>query len=243
MNNNINVRPIHYACVSGGKDSLYMFYYILNNLEKYPLDMVVHFELEIDYPFIKNVINNIKEICKKLNIKFISIRPRKSFNELYDKYGYPTRVARWCNGHYKMDCARQINEIIKSMGCRPLAYIGFCANEEKRFKYTLGDWLNNDCCYPLAEDNILEDKILEWAKQQPIFNNYYNFFNRCGCMGCPCSTYKEFAYLFQYYPKEYKAIMDKIIETEKRFNFQYFKKPISEMKKKFETKSLTISLF
>ena len=30
---------------------------ILHNLDKYPLTGVAHFELEIDYPFIKNVID------------------------------------------------------------------------------------------------------------------------------------------------------------------------------------------
>lgn len=52
----IALRPIHYACVSGGKDSLYMLYTILQNLDKYPLDCVVHYELEIDWEWTKNVI-------------------------------------------------------------------------------------------------------------------------------------------------------------------------------------------
>ena len=38
---------------------------ILHNLDKYPLDGVVHFELEIDYPFIKNVIVELEEKIKK----------------------------------------------------------------------------------------------------------------------------------------------------------------------------------
>ena len=46
--NDIALRPIHYASVSGGKDSLYMLFIILKNPEKYPLDMVIHFELETE---------------------------------------------------------------------------------------------------------------------------------------------------------------------------------------------------
>ena len=57
MKNEIVLKPSHWASVSGGKDSLYMLLYILLNLDKYPLDGVVHFELEIDFPFIKNVID------------------------------------------------------------------------------------------------------------------------------------------------------------------------------------------
>ena len=60
------------------------------------------------------------------------------------------------------------------MGCRPIWYIGLCADETKRFKVEL-----NDVCagvrYPLAEAGIIESDILEWAKHQSIFNNYYVF--------------------------------------------------------------------
>lgn len=50
--NTLVLRPSYWASVSGGKDSLYMLKYILTNIDKYPLDGVIHFELEIDYPFI-----------------------------------------------------------------------------------------------------------------------------------------------------------------------------------------------
>ena len=59
--NDIQLRPSYWACVSGGKDSLLMLKIILNNLDIYPLDGVVHFELEIDYPFIKNVIDYMEK--------------------------------------------------------------------------------------------------------------------------------------------------------------------------------------
>ena len=51
--NTLVLRPSYWASVSGGKDSLYMLKYILTNIDKYPLDGVIHFELEIDYPFMK----------------------------------------------------------------------------------------------------------------------------------------------------------------------------------------------
>lgn len=42
MGNEIALRPSFWASVSGGKDSLYMLNYILHNLDRYPLDGVVH---------------------------------------------------------------------------------------------------------------------------------------------------------------------------------------------------------
>lgn len=86
----LELRPSYWASVSGGKDSFYMLNLILHNLDKYPLDGVIHFELEIDYPFIKNVIDLMEEECTKYGIKFVRIKPRKTWLELYEKIGYPT---------------------------------------------------------------------------------------------------------------------------------------------------------
>lgn len=55
-----------------------MLNYILHNLDRYPLDGVVHFELEIDYPFIHNVIDYMETECKRAGIQFVRIKPRKS---------------------------------------------------------------------------------------------------------------------------------------------------------------------
>lgn len=79
----IALRPSYWASVSGGKDSLYMLNLILHNLDKYPLDGVVHFELEIDYPFIHNVIDYMEAECRKYNIPFMRFKPRKTWEEWY----------------------------------------------------------------------------------------------------------------------------------------------------------------
>lgn len=77
--NEIALRPAYWASVSGGKDSLYMLNYIMQNLDRYPLDGVVHFELEIDYPFINNVVDWMESACKKCGIRFERIKPRKTW--------------------------------------------------------------------------------------------------------------------------------------------------------------------
>ena len=71
---------------------------ILHNPDKYPLEGVVHFELDIDYPFIHNIIDYVESECKRLGIRFVRIKPRKSWEELYYSvygksktiYGFPT---------------------------------------------------------------------------------------------------------------------------------------------------------
>lgn len=211
----LSLRPIHYASLSGGKDSLYMLGVILANQNKYPLDLVVNFELEIEWDVSKRVVNSIEERCKSLGIPFMKIKPRKTWQELYEKYGFPNGVSRWCNKSYKLDCKTQLNQWIKSQNCRPLAYIGLCADEKKRFKYDIGDWKDQDVCYPLAEEGINESEVLKWARQQPIFEGYYDSLDRMGCKACPLASNIEWAYLLQKESKAYETAIRQIEETER----------------------------
>lgn len=101
-NTNISLRPIHYASVSGGKDSLYMLGLILKNQDKYPLDIVVNFDLEIDWQAAKDVVDEMEKRCNQAGIPFIRIKPRKTWKELYDKWGFPNGVARLGTHLYKI---------------------------------------------------------------------------------------------------------------------------------------------
>lgn len=212
MNTKLALRPSYWASVSGGKDSLYMLNYIVHNLDRYPLDGVVHFELEIDYPFIHDVIDYMEAECKRFGIPFVRIKPRKSWEELYDKYGFPTRLSRWCNSAYKLDCKKQLSEWLNSIGYYVVNYIGYCADEEKRFSKRASQQCTER--YPLVENGITEDFIWEWAKAQHVFNNYYKANRRCGCMYCPMSSRMEFAYLYKYYPDNFKYMIEKMRDTE-----------------------------
>ena len=215
----IALRPSYWASVSGGKDSLYMLYKILENPQKYPLDGVVHFELEIDYPFVKDVIDRMEDMCSHLNIPFLRIKPRKSWYELYEKKGFPSRKVRWCNGLYKLDCKKQLNKIMADNGKYVVWYIGYCVDEVKRYKQ------RNDRCerYPLVEENIVEDDIGQWAKHNPIFNNYYKFNKRLGCMFCIMSSMREQAYLCLYYPEKYEELMTLVKHTENQVSKKNWK--------------------
>lgn len=200
---------------------MFMLNLILHNLDRYPLDGVVHFELEIDYPFIKDVIDYIESECKRFGIRFVRIKPRKTWNEWYHTinsetgniYGFPTRTVRWCNDKYKLSAKKQLQDFMKSLGFYTVFYIGYCADEEKRFLKRMTPTMCE--IYPLAENGINEDEIWEWAKEQPIFKNYYKTNKRCGCMYCPMASYINFAYLLKYYPDNFNFMIERMRETEK----------------------------
>lgn len=217
------LRPSYWASVSGGKDSLFMLNLILHNLDKYPLDGVMHFELEIDYPFIKNVIDYMQSECERFGIRFVRIKPTKTWDELYKKYGFPFRTFRWCNRTYKLSAKKQLEEFMKKQGFYIVSYIGYCADEEKRFSKRID--LQKVERYPLVEEGIEEETILAWAKTQPIFNHYYETQKRCGCMYCPMASYITYAYLYKYYPENFSFMIDKMreseIKREKEFGRQF----------------------
>lgn len=206
-----------WASVSGGKDSLFMLLYILKHPNRYPLNGVVHYELEIDFTFIKNVIDYMEQECKKLNLPFLRIKPRKTWEEYYNTvspvsgkiWGFPTRKSRWCNSQYKLDGKKQLVELQKELGKEVYFYIGICSDEVNRIKE------NQNNIYPLYENGIPESAILKWAKTQPIFNNYYITSKRCGCMYCPLASRMNMAYLYKYYPEHFSYMIEKIRETEK----------------------------
>lgn len=241
----IRLKPIHYASVSGGKDSLYMLGLILANPQKYPLDMVVNFELEIEWKVAKDVVDMMQAECEKHGIKFVRIKPRRSWQELYDRYGFPLSRARWCNNIYKLDCKKQLNEWIKSQNCRPLAYIGFCADEDKRFMYELGNWELQDECYPLAEEGIAETEVLKWAREQAIFDGYYDALDRMGCMACPIASMREWAYLLYKDEKAYETAIERIRATEIKVakagrKYEFKGMPVDEFDRRIRNKWLPI---
>lgn len=219
MTSNIALRPSYWASVSGGKDSLYMLKVILHNLDKYPLSGVVHFEMDIDYPFIKDVIDYMESECKRFGIPFLRFKPDHSWEEWYYHpakagetiFGFPMRMARWCNNHYKLSAKKKMDDYMRSLGYNVIYYIGYCADEEKRFSKRV-DIVGER--YPLVEEGINEDLILEWAKDQPIFNNYYKTNRRCGCMYCPMMSKISMAYLAKYYPDNFRYMIEKMKETE-----------------------------
>lgn len=216
----ISLRPSYWASVSGGKDSLFMLYLILKNPDKYKLDGVVHFELEIDYPFVKSVIDYMQKEVEKLGIPFLRLKPLHTWEELYYKKlpngnirGFPTRKARWCNSNYKLSARSSLLSIMKQKGFDVIFYIGYCADEVKRYAHRSFGFYKE--IYPLVSENVLEADIWTWAKKQPIFNDYYLYNKRLGCMYCPMASRMAIAYLSMYYPSNYCYMIEKMRETEK----------------------------
>ena len=207
------------ASVSGGKDSLYMLKVLFENRNQYPLHALLHCDLEIDYPVANNVIDYMEKEANKLGLPMIRVKPIFTFNEGIQKYGYPTRKARWCN-KWKLSGIENFRQSIKSTGKRLIQYIGYCYDEDKRFKInpnTQGDF---DLIYPLAQHKIKEEDVLNWARNINIFGDYYLYNKRMGCMFCPMQSRDNLAYLKYSQPDIYNQYMKSVNEYEEKMSLK-----------------------
>lgn len=114
---------------------------------------------------------------------------------------------------YKTTAKTVLQDFLKSQGYYLVCYIGYCVDEKKRYAKRVD--LRKVERYPLVEENITENEIWEWAKTQPIFNNYYKTNKRCGCMYCPMASKINMAYLLKYYPDNFNFMIERMRETEK----------------------------
>lgn len=68
----------------------------------------------------------------------------------------------------------------------------------------------------MVEQGINESTVLNWAKNQTIFDDFYKYNRRCGCMFCPLQSMMSTAYLLKYYPEKYCEMIRLAKETEKK---------------------------
>ena len=110
----------------------------------------------------------------------------------------------------RSDKAAQLESYMRSIGYEVHSYIGFCADETPRIEKRKSPREH----YPLYDAGINEGMILEWARNVPEFNNFYKSHRRCGCMYCPMLSMIDAAYMYKYYPDNFRYMLEKMRETE-----------------------------
>lgn len=188
-------KPFYSVNISGGKDSLFMFSeLILKN--KMPFHQVVTAELEIENPIETRVKKFVEDRCNEYGIPFIRVKPNYSYQHQYDYFGkLPNSNFMWCQKYYKQYALKDVDKAVYKRGFTNVHYIGFCADEERRF-YRIG--LNNGTViYPIADAGICEDYILDWARHCELFDGWYEKFDRLGCTMCPYGKADEIEWLLK----------------------------------------------
>ena len=200
------------ASISYGKDSLAMLEVIKEN--NLPLDRIITCDIwatptiRAEYPeeieFRKKADKIIKE---RYGIEVEHIRAEKSFEEqLYTKftrgkkvgkiYGYPNRVANWCNKALKV--IPLDNVTTKSN----IVYVGLAADEESRVKR-----LPHNKIAPLYEYKITEEQAMKICEKLDLLNPIYSLFGRGGnCWFCCNANLNWLRCNYHYYPKYWELM-------------------------------------
>ena len=135
------------------------------------------------------------------------VRPKKTFFQLINEKGFPTRVSRWCCSalkEYKV-CDRAIQGIRRSESRKraerykePEVCRVYSAKEKVKQYLPILEWTDQD-----VEEFIKERNI----KCHPLYyrGGQFDVTKRLGCMGCPLVSRKKRIQFFKDNPKWLKA--------------------------------------
>lgn len=201
---------ILYVLFSGGRDSLVALHLAwrirkaLNiHLEAVHVDTTVSTPGNIDY---------VKTVCDKLGINLVLVRPKESFFELVERWGFPTATRRWCCYHLKIEPLKRYFMTCIQKGCRGLIVDGIRADESprrrnfprfgihKHFKlpcyHPIFDWTKHDVIYYIEQHSLPDNPLYQILPRA----------TECWCTAL--KTPKQFMLLKKYWPELFKKFVE-----------------------------------
>ena len=199
--------------LSGGKDSTAMLLMMLE--KKIPVDHIVFFDTGWEFP---GMSEHLDKLEKYIGREIISLKPNKSFEELFDKYGFPSLKGRWCTT-YKRDTLSKFSNQYKPN----TQWIGFSSDESKRIKKTIG------YNYPLVDWKVTEEDALKYCYEKGFdWGGLYEKYNRVSCWNCPLQSLKDLKALWLYFPEYWKRLLEMQEQSKWQFRNDYTLEELDE---------------
>jgi len=199
--------------LSGGKDSTAMLLMMLE--KKIKVDYIIFFDTGWDFP---EMIKHIDKLEKYIDREIVRLKPRKRFEELFARWGFPSMKNRWCT-------REKVNAINKF--CRQykpyIQWIGFSFDEVKRIRRTIG------YCYPLVDWKITEEDALKYCLEKGFnWSGLYERIKRVSCWNCPLQTLKQLKVLWKYFPEYWKELLEMQKQSKWQFRIDYTLEQLDE---------------
>jgi len=216
-----------FALFSGGKDSLVVLHLCKQHYDDLKC---IHIDTTCSLP---SVLEYVKQICNQLDVSLVVIRPKQSFFELAQKWGFPSFKRRWCMTHLK---DAPLKEYLRQFGSK-VVFDGTRAEEspkrrqlfERRKNRDLNPaiaWMNSHRCFWVSP-------IWDWTKEQvnayiqkhnlPL-NPVAKFFGWSGECLCPVFKNERFFQLLRVkYPEIFQTLLELEASMRKGGSFAYFK--------------------
>lgn len=180
-----------YICAfSGGKDSIVI--YDLCKKSGLPIEYI-YSNTTIDPP---GHLRFIRENYSDVKI----VQPKKSFYQIVERYGLPTRHRRFCCRHLKEYVGRNSN-VIEGLRIDEGVKRGKRLSELKEPEQCDTKIKNKKHIYPILQWTEKDVWDYIYANKLPYPDLYNKGFSRLGCVGCPLATQRQRLKEYRLYPK------------------------------------------
>lgn len=209
---------------SGGKDSSFLALELIRR--KYRLDEAVFFDTGWETKEMYEHIEKFKKIFVENGIKFVTLYPTYSFDDLFAKYSWCGGNCRWGTTYKTMAIDKYFRE---NEGA--VQYIGIAADETERLKKERAEYRR----FPLAEWGFTEAECLQGCYDAGFdFGGMYEHLDRLSCKFCKNKNLEELRSIRKFYPewweelkgyqsrtdRPYKGKDKSVFDLEKRFAFE-----------------------
>ena len=195
---------VFYVAFSGGKDSVVALDIVQRALPHNAF-MVLFGDTGMEFPDTYKVIDQVKQKCEKVGIRFLKAKSKYSPADTWRKFGPPSQKMRWCcSVHKTTPQILLLREVTENAQFRGMAFTGIRGDESiSRSEYedvSLGEKVKGQySCHPILEWNSAE-LFLYIYEQNLILNETYKKGNsRAGCLVCPLATTKNMFFKEQCY--------------------------------------------
>lgn len=189
-----------YICAfSGGKDSIVI--YDLCKKSGLPIEYV-HSNTTIDPP---GHLRFIRENYPDVKI----VQPKRSFYQVIERYGLPTRHRRFCCQHLKEYVGKNSN-VIEGLRIDEGIKRGKRLSELKEPEQCDTRIKNKKHIYPILKWTEKDIWYYIHANKLPYPDLYDQGFSRMGCVGCPLATQKVRLKEYRLFPRYAYAVIKAI---------------------------------
>lgn len=206
-----------YVLFSGGKDSLCTAVY-LNDIANIVGKQItaLHIDTTAGFP---EVVDNVKKVCKKIQIPLIIVQPKRDFFELAKKWGIPSFKSRWCCKELKV---KPVRDFLSEIPGQKVIFDGIRAAESSKRKSYLPVWYHSTFrCLSISPIFLWNDvKIKSFIKDRRLSEFLNNKFD-CS-VECWCGAYKkrsDFENLLKVHPEIFNKLVE--VEDAQRGRFTY----------------------
>jgi len=206
--------------LSGGKDSTAMLLMMIE--KKIKVDHIVFFDTGWEFP---EMYKHIDKLEKYIGREIVRLKPKRSLEELFAKWGFSSFKNRWCTAEKRT----AINKFCNQHKLYT-QWIGFSFDERKRIKKTI------NYCYPLVDWKITENDALKYCLEKGFnWSGLYEKYKRVSCWNCPLQSLSDLKALWLYYPDHWKELLKMQEQSKWQFRMDYTLEKLDERFRKEES--------